>query len=121
MKRLTMLVALTCAATTITFAQKNPKEMKYRRSSLYTIMVPSDKLTGDAKEVVTATFDTLAIPDKYNDHNLKVRHIDLTKIEVTPEEVKAAEEVRRVWVLLRRLSLNQKQAAWVATRRWPRS
>ncbi len=94
MKRLTMLVALTCAATTITFAQKNPKEMKYRRSSLYTIMVPSDKLTGDAKEVVTATFDTLAIPDKYNDHNLKVRHIDLTKIEVTPEEVKAAEEVR---------------------------
>ena len=74
MKRLTMLVALTCAATTITFAQKNPKEMKYRRSSLYTIMVPSDKLTGDAKEVVTATFDTLAIPDKYNDHNLKVRH-----------------------------------------------
>ena len=49
MKGLTMLVALTCAATTITFAQKNPKEMKYRRSSLYTIMVPSDKLTGDRK------------------------------------------------------------------------
>ncbi|MBE6256453.1 MAG: hypothetical protein E7103_00630 [Prevotella sp.] len=94
MKKLTMLVALTCATATITFAQKGTKEMKYRRSSLYTIMVPSDKLTGEAKEVVTATFDTLAIPDKYNDHNLKVRHIDLTKIEVTPEEVKAAEEIR---------------------------
>ena len=42
MKKLTMLVALTCATATITFAQKGIKEMKYRRSSLYTIMVPSD-------------------------------------------------------------------------------
>lgn len=94
MKKLALFVALVCATSTMTFAQKGNKEMKYRRSSLYTIMVPSDKLTGEAKEVVTATFDTLAIPDKYNDHNLKIRHIDLTKIEVTPEEIKAAEEVR---------------------------
>lgn len=92
MKKLTMFVALACATSTMTFAQESKKEMKYRRSSLYTIMVPSDKLTGEAKDVVTATFDTLAIPDKYNDHNLKIRHIDLTKIEVTPEEIKAAEE-----------------------------
>ena len=91
-KKTMMLVALACATTTITFAQQGNKEMKYRRSSLYTIMVPSDKLTGEAKDVVTATFDTLAIPDKYNDHNLRTRHIDLTKIEVTPEEIKAAEE-----------------------------
>ncbi len=76
------------------YAQKPNLEMKYRRSSLYTIMVPSDKLTGEAKKIVTATFDTLPIPDKYNDHNLSVRHIDLTKIEVTEEEIKAAEEAR---------------------------
>ena len=92
MKKLTLLTAIVCAAATATFAQEGKKEMKYRRSSLYTIMVPSDKLTGEAKDVVTATFDTLAIPDKYNDHNLRIRHIDLTKIEVTPEEIKAAEE-----------------------------
>ena len=85
-----MIVAL---AATVSFAQKANQEMKYRRSSLYTIMVPSDKLTGDAKTIVTNTFDTLAIPDKYNNHNLSVRHIDLTKIEVTEEEIKAAEEM----------------------------
>ena len=87
---LTLCVALMAA---VAFAQKANKEMKYRRSSLYTIMVPSDKLTGDAKTIVTSTFDTLAIPDKYNNHNLSVRHIDLTKIEVTEEEIKAAEEM----------------------------
>ena len=43
---LTLCVALMAA---VAFAQKANKEMKYRRSSLYTIMVPSDKLTGDAK------------------------------------------------------------------------
>lgn len=87
---LTMMVAL---IVTVSFAQKANQDMKYRRSSLYTIMVPSDKLTGDAKTIVTNTFDTLAIPDKYNDHNLEIRHIDLTKIEVTPEEIKAVDEM----------------------------
>lgn len=87
---LTMMVAL---IATVSFAQKANQDMKYRRSSLYTIMVPSDKLTGDAKTIVTNTFDTLAIPDKYNDHNLEIRHIDLTKIEVTPEEIKAVDEM----------------------------
>lgn len=87
---LTFVIAIIAV---VAFAQKTNKEMKYRRSSLYTIMVPSDKLTGDAKTIVTNTFDTLAIPDKYNNHNLSVRHIDLTKIEVTEEEIKAAEEM----------------------------
>lgn len=91
MKKLTSVLAILFIATTA-FAQKANQEMKYRRSSLYTIMVPSDKLTGDASKIVTSTFDTLAIPDKYNDHNLKTRHIDLTKISVTKEEIQAAEE-----------------------------
>lgn len=91
MKKVSLVfVAIIIAATA--FAQKANKEMKYRRSSLYTIMVPSDKLKGDASKTVTSTFDTLAIPDKYNDHNLKTRHIDLTKISVTKEEIQAVEE-----------------------------
>ncbi len=91
MKKLTSFLAILFIATSA-FAQKANQEMKYRRSSLYTIMVASDKLTGDAKAIVESTFDTLAIPDKYNDHNLKVRHMDLTKISVTKEEIEAAEE-----------------------------
>lgn len=90
--RKTVLTLMVAFVATAAFAQKANQEMKYRRSSLYTIMVPSDKLTGDAKKIVTNTFDTLAIPDKYNDHNLTVRHIDLTKIEVTEDEIKAVDE-----------------------------
>lgn len=92
MRKIVLTFAIAIIAV-VAFAQKANQEMKYRRSSLYTIMVPSDKLTGDAKTIVTNTFDTLAIPDKYNDHNLSIRHIDLTKIEVTEEEIKAAEEM----------------------------
>ncbi|MBR1880749.1 MAG: hypothetical protein IJ804_08420 [Prevotella sp.] len=92
MKKVVLTLTVVCMAT-VAFAQKANQEMKYRRSSLYTIMVPSDKLTGDAKTIVTNTFDTLAIPDKYNNHNLSVRHIDLTKIDVTEDEIKAAEQL----------------------------
>lgn len=91
MKKIILSVALSCAVTAVT-AQSVHKKMEYRRSSLYTIMIPSDKLTGTAKDIVTLTFDTLSIPDKYNDHNLGIRHIDLTKIEATKEEIKAVKE-----------------------------
>lgn len=93
MKKIVLMMAMACAVTAVS-AQENSSDLRYRRSSLYTIMVPSDKLTGEAEKIVTATFDTMPIPNKYNNRNLKVRHIDLTKIEVTDEEIKAAEEVR---------------------------
>ena len=78
-------VALLSLAAT---AQEAKQETEYRRSSLYTIMIPDEGL-GEAKELVTGTFDTIPIPDKFNDHNLAVRSIDLSAITVTPEEVKA--------------------------------
>ncbi len=92
MKRLFLVMAVGIIATSV-FAQKANQEMKYRRSSLYTIMVPSDKLTGEANAIVTSTFDTLSIPDKYNDHNLQIRSIDLTEINVSEEEIQAAEKI----------------------------
>lgn len=93
MKKIILSVALSCAINAVTAQSFHKKDnMEYRRSSLYTIMIPSDKLTGTANDIVTLTFDTLSIPDKYNDHNLGIRHIDLTKIEVSKEEIKAVKE-----------------------------
>lgn len=86
-KLLTIAVALTTCIVAV--AQETNIQPKYRRSSLYTIMVPSTKLTGDAKDIVTQTFDTLAIPDKYNDHNLAIRSLNLDTIKVTQEEIDA--------------------------------
>ncbi len=85
----TLIAALALTAYINATAQETNAQPTYRRSSLYTIMIPSTKLTGDAKEIVTQTFDTLAIPDKYNDHNLEIRTLDLNAINVTQEEIDA--------------------------------
>ena len=93
MKKTALMVMLACVVTAAS-AQKKENDFKYRRSSLYTIMVPSDKLTGDAEQIVTATFDTMPIPNKYYKYDLlkNYRHMDLTKIEVTKEEIDAVKE-----------------------------
>lgn len=93
MKKIVLMMAMACAVTAVS-AQEKGKEMKYRRSSLYTIMVPSDKLTGKEEKIVTAAFDEIPLSDKYNDHNLAIRHMDLTKIEVTPEEIQAIKDTQ---------------------------
>lgn len=73
-------------------AQDNKQETVYRRSSLYTMMLPDADLTGEAKAIVEGTFNSTPIPDKYNDHNLDVRTIDLSGITVTEAEIAVATE-----------------------------
>lgn len=87
--RKTILLALALCMAGLCASAKDETVKKYRRSSLYTIMMPSDKLTGDAKKIVTATFDTMAIPDKFNNHNLSQRTFDLSTITVSDEEIAA--------------------------------
>ena len=77
------------------FAQNASQEAKYRRSSLYTIMLPDDKLADEQKEIVAAAFLEKAFPDKYNNHCLSERVLDLAAIKaipVTQEEIDAAEK-----------------------------
>ena len=73
-------------------AQDNAQETAYRRSSLYTMMMPDPALAGEAKAIVEGTFDTIPIPDKYNDHNLDVRTVDISGITVTEADIAAAVE-----------------------------
>lgn len=60
--------------------------VKYRRSSLYTIMMPDIRLEGDALEVVKTTYQTSLLPDKYNSHNLQERFINPSEIYVDADE-----------------------------------
>jgi hypothetical protein len=55
-------------------AQQLKPETKYRRSSLYTLMINDN--SREFANVVKETFIASPIPDKFNDHNLSVRQID---------------------------------------------
>lgn len=95
MKKLFLSIALV-GVSMLTMAQttNTKQETTYRRSSLYTIMLPDDKLEGDQKAIVTETFLNKAFPDKYNNHCLRDRVIDLARLKdlkVSAEEIAAAE------------------------------
>lgn len=93
MKKLILTITMV-SLTAATFAQSAKQETSYRRSSLYTIMLPDDKLEGDQKAIVTETFLNKAFPEKYNNHCLKERIIDLAalkNLKVSAEEISAAE------------------------------
>jgi hypothetical protein len=49
----------------------NPEDVKYKRSSLYTIMVDQGQLPNS--DIIKEIFLSTPIPDKFNDHNLKMR------------------------------------------------
>lgn len=80
-----------------TMSAQQQNETKYRRPSLYTMMIPIND--GDTDEeriaksqVIQDTFTGLATPDKYNDHRLGNAVINLSKIEVTDDEIAAVAE-----------------------------
>jgi len=70
------VVALCFVASTAN-AQGEDKEMDYRRSSIYSVMINhTDQKFSD--EIKTAFID-MELPDKYNDHNLSVKILDMDK------------------------------------------
>lgn len=62
-------------------APENDHELKYRRSSLYTVMLetPSLPYADDIKQY----FEDSAIPDKFNDHNLGKRVYDVGELPIS--------------------------------------
>lgn len=88
-------LTLTLALSTImATAQTTKQETTYRRSSLYTIMMPDDQLSPEARGIVEKAFLQDAFPDKYNNHCLEERVLDLANIKaikVTDAEVQAAQ------------------------------
>lgn len=92
MKKLFLSVCVCLIAATSVYAS----EVKYRRSSIYSIMALNPEFAAStekaaAKAQVEKSFLAAPVPDKYDDHNLGQRVIDLNAITVTPEEIAAME------------------------------
>lgn len=85
MKHLFLFVAL--AITASASAQNKPAEVKYRRSSLHSIMVDDAKLPN--AKVIKDVFTKQPLPEKYNDHSLASRSFQPDKYLLTAEEKKA--------------------------------
>ncbi len=82
MKQLFLFVAI--ALTASMSAQDKPKEIKYRRSSLHSIMVDDAKLPN--AKVIKEVFTKQPLPDKYNDHSLASRSFAPDKYLLTAAE-----------------------------------
>lgn len=89
MKKFILLV-VALVATNAMFAQD--ADAKYRRNTLYTIKLDKEKVKADvykeALDIMYNTYDTLSLPNAYNNFNLKTRHIQFEKLaDVTEEEI----------------------------------
>ncbi len=77
--RYTYLIVAFCGLSISAFSQKASEDvnMDYRRSSLYSVLVNHTDQKY-AKEIKDAFLD-IEIPDKYNDHDLSVKVLDMEK------------------------------------------
>lgn len=87
-------VLLLCALVVICgdAMSQEKKIPPYRRSSLYTIML-DDQVYMDSR-VIKKAFEKAPLPEKFNDHNLKIRCIDARFYQVTNDERMKAHEMK---------------------------
>lgn len=78
---------------TFSYSQEQPLDVKYKRSSLYTLMVSDDGR--EHSEVIQTSFKASPIPNKFNDHIIELRtipEIDTTYVNEEPVEPVETEE-----------------------------
>ena len=75
-KTLLILFILFASSASILKAQEVPGEvqLKYRRSSLHTILIESDKFP--FRDTVIAAYNKSPFPDKYNNHTVGIKSFD---------------------------------------------
>lgn len=81
MKKIVYCLLFTCIVFQSFFFSQ---ETKYRRSSLHTMILETDKFPN--KEVVFSAFNKAPFPDKYNDHTIKEKTFDPKKYKLTQAE-----------------------------------
>lgn len=84
MKKQLFALALIIGMSSITKAQDKPVDVKYRRSSLHTMVIESEKFP--KKEVVLKAFNDAPFPDKYNDHIIGEKSFNPINYTLTAEE-----------------------------------
>ena len=78
------VLALMMGSGLITKAQDKPVDVKYRRSSLHTIVIESEKFP--QKEVVLNAFNNAPFPDKYNEHTIGEKSFNPINYTLTAEQ-----------------------------------
>lgn len=70
------ILAMTLVSSVSVAPAQEDKDMKYRRSSLYSLMIQHDqqKFAADISNV----FRLMPVPDKYNDHDLSVKVVSIS-------------------------------------------
>lgn len=70
----------------LSFAQLNKElsDVKYRRSSLHTILIESENFP--QKEIVLNAYNNAEFPNKYNDHNIGEKSINPANYALTDED-----------------------------------
>lgn len=80
----TILLVSFCLGCSIVTAQQHDVQTKYRRSSLYSILIkhPDKEFCNDIVE----TFKVIPLPEKFNDHNLSRRVINASVQQKTSKK-----------------------------------
>jgi len=86
MKKLLLFVLVLCVKGQMGFAQE-VQEMKYRRSSIYSIMVKHENQK--FADTIAVVFQYMPVPDKYNDHDLSVKVLSVVTKDVSPTEIES--------------------------------
>ncbi|SHM74757.1 hypothetical protein [Flavobacterium xanthum] len=84
MKKHLLVWGLIISSGTFAQAQDKPADLKFRRSSLHTMVIESDKFP--KKEIVLKAFNNAPFPEKYNDHQISQKSFNPINYPLTSEE-----------------------------------
>ena len=85
MKKSILAISLfTLVISSFAQTQEKPIDVKYRRSSLHTMVIESEKFP--QKEVVLKAFNSAPFPNKYNEHTIGEKSFNPVNYTLTSEE-----------------------------------
>jgi hypothetical protein len=93
-KNLLSLIVIVIATLSISAQTAIAPNVKYRRSSLYTLML--DDSSRPYANVIKASFEKGPIPEKFNDHNLGSRTLPAANVKDETENITAFLEANNV-------------------------
>lgn len=85
MKKITFLLSILVFGLTFVNAQNTDQGLKYRRSSLSMILIETDNLPN--KQSVIKSWDNYPFPEKYNEHDIITKSINLNSIEISKQDL----------------------------------
>ncbi len=88
-----LLLILLMAPLTVFYSQDDNPEVKYRRSSLHTMLIETDRMP--KKDTVIGAFTDMPFPDKYNEHTIAARSFNPYDFQLTDEERAAIPELNK--------------------------